>query len=122
MQRELAYTVAKKEQLEEKQGTIEKQIEALLEEIGHKRSQNEHSLHETYSQLLEHLNVTLAQVKEALLLQSKQVEEKRFALKQMIRERKVIEKIKEKQYAGWRIQAEKSEGSLIENTLKPPHS
>lgn len=122
MQRELAYIRQKWTQLKEKKGSIEIQISALLEEIRIKREQKEHGLEETYSQLLDHLNTSLAQVEEAFELQEKQVEEKRQQLKRMIQERKVVEKIKEKHYTQWRVQVEQSEGSLLdENTLKQPH-
>jgi flagellar FliJ protein len=122
MQRELAYIRQKWTQLKEEKGSIEIQISALLEEIRIKREQKEHGLEETYSQLLDHLNTSLAQVEEAFELQKKQVEEKRQQLKRMIQERKVVEKIKEKHYTQWRVQVEQSEGSLLdENTLKQPH-
>jgi flagellar protein FliJ len=123
MQRELAYTQQKWAQLKEKLESVESQIGALLEEIRIKREQKEHGLEETYSQLLSHLNASFSQVEELLKLQEKQVEEKREQLKRMVRERKVIEKIKEKHYAQWRVQVEHSEGSLLdENTLKHPSS
>jgi len=123
MQRELGYTQQKWAQLKEKQETIDRQITALMEEIRKKREQNEHGFLETYSQLLDHLNTSFVQVEEALEMQSRQVEEKQEQLKRMIQERKVIEKIKEKHYAGWRASVEQSEGNLLdENTLKQPHS
>ncbi len=123
MQRELAYTQHKWEQLKEKEETIEKQITALIDEIRKKREQKEHGLQETYSQLLEHLQTNLAQVTEVLAAQSKQVEEKQAQLKQIIQERKVIEKLKEKHYAQWRVQTEQTEGALLDEiTLQRPHS
>lgn len=114
VQRELTYTQQKWMQLKEKEETIDKQIWSLREEMRKKKEQKEHGLHETYSQLLEHLNHTHDQVKEALYIQFKQVEEKKEQLKQMAQGRKVIEKIKEKHYAQWRISAEQSEGALLD--------
>lgn len=106
MQRDLAYTQQKWNQLKEKEESIDKQIASLLVEIRKKREQKEYGLQETYAQLLEHLNTSLSQVKESLDMQGRQVEEKQEQLKEMIQERKVIEKIKEKQYTQWRTQAE----------------
>ncbi|MCC5832889.1 MAG: flagellar FliJ family protein [Chlamydiales bacterium] len=113
-QRELAYTQQKWTQLKEKRDSIKTQISSLMEEIRVKRKRKEYGLEETYSQLLDHLNTSFAQIEEALELQEKQVQEKREQLKQVIRERKVIEKIKEKHYTQWRIQAEQSEGNLLD--------
>lgn len=109
LQRDLAYTQQKWNQLKEKEGSIEKQIAALLEEIRKKREKKEYGLQETYSQLLEHLNASLIQIKESLELQGRQITERKEQLKQALQERKVIEKIKEKQYTQWRIQAEREE-------------
>ncbi|MCH9627538.1 MAG: hypothetical protein S4CHLAM2_11790 [Chlamydiales bacterium] len=123
MQRELAYTQHKWEQLKEKEETIDQQIAALIDEIRKKREEKEHGLQETYSQLLEHLQTNLAQVTDVLAAQSKQVEEKQAQLKQIIQERKVIEKLKEKHYAQWRVQAEQTEGALLDEiTLQRSHS
>lgn len=106
LQRDLTYIEQKWNQLKEKKESIETQIAALLEAIRKKREKKEYGLQETYAQLLEHLNASLIQVKETLELQGRQIAEKREQLKQALQERKVIEKIKEKQYTQWRIQAE----------------
>lgn len=123
MQRELAYANQKWAQLKEKAGSIEKQITDLMEEIRKRRNQNLYGLQETYSQLLEHLKFSLSQVKESLYMQTKLVEQKQAQLKQIIQERKVIEKIKEKHYAQWRVHAEQTEGALLDEiSVKHPHS
>jgi len=123
IQRELAYVQQKWTQLKEKEESVERQMTSLIEAIRKKREQKEHGLEETYSQLLDHLKMTLSQTQEALALQSKQVEEKQSQLKQAIKERKVIEKIKEKHYAGWRVQAAQSEGALSDEiTLQQQNS
>ncbi len=123
MQRDVAYAQKKWVQLQEKEETIKKQMSALMEEISLKRKQNDHGLQDTYSQLLDHLKSSLAHVAEALEMQSKLVEEKQEQLKQMIQERKVIEKIKEKHYTQWRVHAEQTEGAILdEATLNHSHS
>ena len=122
MQRELAYTRQKWTQLKEKEDSIDQQMTALMEEIRQKREQKEHSLQETYSQLLEHLKNSYAQMGEAVLMQSKQVEEKQAQLRQLVQERRVIEKIKEKQLVEWRVKGEQSEGALLDEITITTHS
>lgn len=113
--RDLAYTQQKWMQLKEKQETIERQIGGLVDEIRKKREREDHGMEETYSHLLEHLNSSLSQVQEAVALQGNQVLEKQEQLKELNRERKVLEKIKERHYLHWRIQSEQGEEALVES-------
>jgi flagellar export protein FliJ len=71
-------------------------------------------LQETYAQILDHLQSSLAQVQQGLLLQEKQIEMLKIRFKEAIQERKVIEKIKEKHYAGWRLREARSEGAFLD--------
>lgn len=109
MQRELAYAQRKLIELAEQEDTVDKQITALLAEIRLKRQKNEHGLHETYTQLLEHLGTNLLQVQEGKEQQEAVVEERLMQLKECATARKVIEKIKEKHYSEWRTTVEKHE-------------
>ncbi len=115
MQRELAYVQQKLAKLEEKERTLEHQVDSLLNEIRLRREKGDS---ESYSSLLDHLNASLVEAKEARLVQSKQVDEVGERLKQLVIERKVIEKIKEKNYAQWRVQLEQSQDEVAIST--PP--
>jgi len=121
MKRELESAQQKWQQVQEKEKTLQTQINLLVEEIHRGRLQGKLKLQETYSQILAHLNTALAQVQHNLLAQQRQIEEQKERLKQAIQERKVIEKIKEKHYAGWRMRESLSEGALLDEfALKHP--
>ena len=106
-QKELSYIQQKLLNLREKEEMTNQQIHALLQSIRVAREEKELGLQETYFQLLEHLKSSLVHIQEMVMMQTRQEEEKKEQLKQVVYERKVIEKIKEKQYAQWRMQVEK---------------
>jgi flagellar protein FliJ len=121
LKRELEHTNGKLSQIQEKEKMLQAQIGSLIEEMRKKQVEGKLSLRQTYSQILEHLNATLAQVQHNLVAQKRQMEEQKGRLKQAIRERKVIEKIKEKHYASWRMRELQSEGALLDEiALKKP--
>jgi flagellar protein FliJ len=123
MTRELDYTRQKWSEGKEKEKLLLTQIASLMEEMQKKRQKGEWNLQETYTQILEHLNRSLTQLQENLSAQSRQIEEQKQRLKNAIQERKVIEKIKEKHYAGWRSQQAQTEGTLLDEfgLKKPTH-
>lgn len=114
IKRELARANQKWSELKEKERTLEGQIASLMEEIRKKREEGNIALHETYTQILDHLNASLSQVLQGAAGHQKQIVELQERLKQAVQERKVIEKIREKHYAGWRIQGEQIEGALLD--------
>lgn len=114
IKRELEQLIQKRSQMKEKERMLEGQMKALMEDMSLKRSRGEFSLEETYNQILEHLQSSLLQLQQTLFSAQKQVEEHQERLAQAIQERKVIEKIKEKHYAGWLSRQFQSEGALVD--------
>jgi flagellar protein FliJ len=114
IKRDLEHANQKCSEAKEKERMLHTQINSLIEEMHKKRLEGKLDLQETYSQILTHLNSCLAQSKQSLLAQQRQIEEQKQRLKQAVQQRKVIEKIKEKHYAGWRMRAEQSEGVLLD--------
>ena len=114
LKRNLEHTTQKWNQIKEREKMLLAQISALMDEMHTKRQEGKLDLQETYTQILDHLNSSLIQVQQSLMAQERQMEEHKEQLKQGILERKVIEKIKEKHYAGWRTQQVKIEGALLD--------
>jgi len=112
--RELEQVRLKWGQAKEQEIMLNSQTTDLLVEIQKRRSSGLLDMHETYSQILEHLNQTLFQVRHTLTLLEQQIESQKCRLKEAIQERKVIEKIKEKHYASWRLREARSEGALLD--------
>jgi flagellar export protein FliJ len=115
IRREFEHANQKFNQLKEQEKTLQQQIDSLINEIHLRRMLKKSDLQETYSHILEQLNHSLAQVKQNLLIQEKQIEEQQARLKRAHLERKMIEKIKEKHYAGWRMRKTRSEGALLDD-------
>lgn len=121
IKRELEHINQKLGQAKEKERMLQTQIHSLTEEMRKRREEGKLDLQETYHQILEHLTSSLAVLQQNLLAQQKQVEEQQERLKQAVLERKVIEKIKEKHYAGWLSRHSQSEGALLDEiALKKP--
>jgi flagellar protein FliJ len=119
---ELEYTHQKLKQYKQKEQDLQNQIGLLIEEIHAKELVERLNRQETYSPLLEHLETLLREVQYNLLAQQKQLEEQKMRLKHAIQERKIIEKIKEKHYNGWRKRESQSEGALLDEiALKKPY-
>ncbi|MFZ0565759.1 MAG: flagellar export protein FliJ [Chlamydiales bacterium] len=114
IQRELAYSKQKFNQWEEKKRTLEQQITSLIDEMRQKRREKNHGFQETYAQILEHLNLSFEQAKHTLAAQEKQIQMQQERLKQAIQQRKLVEKIKEKHYAQWRVQTHQNEEALLD--------
>lgn len=122
LKREFEHATQRWDQFKEKEKMLHTQINALMEEMHKKRVEGKLHLQETYSQILEHLNVSLSQVQQTVNAHSKQLEEQKGRLKQAIQERKIVEKIKEKHYNHWRQQDAQSEGALLDEiALKTPN-
>lgn len=121
MERELSFSLQKLSQWTEKRITVEKQIASLMEELRKKRGEGDRSLEETYEQILEHLVENLRQLKNATDAQQAEITMQEERLKRAALERKVIEKIKEKHYSQWRVQAEQSEGALLDEFALNQH-
>jgi flagellar protein FliJ len=114
LKRDLEQANQKWSEAKERERMLHTQIDALIEEMHRKRLEGKLDLQETYSQILTHLNSCLTQIEQSLIAQQRQIEEQKQRLKQAVQQRKVIEKIKEKHYAGWRMRAEQSEGVLLD--------
>ncbi len=111
MKRDLEGATQKLKLSQEKEKTLQNQIQQLDEEMQKGRLEGRMKLHDTYAQILAHLNEALAQVQNALTAQNKIIEEQKERLKQAVQERKLIEKIKEKHYASWASDTEREEGA-----------
>ncbi len=109
---ELAHT--KKWRSQEQEKTLQTQIGSLMEEMRQKRAEGDLERQETYSQILEHLNGLLREIQLNLVAQQKAVEEQQGRLKLAMQQRKLIEKIKEKQYTGWRNSEVQTEGAVLD--------
>ena len=109
IERDLKIAERKLSQVREKKETLEQQIASLIEEISEKRKTQDLALEETYNQILDHLTLSLNQVKNEYAGQEKQVAEHRERVKQAVCERKLIEKLKDRHRSEWRADAEKSE-------------
>lgn len=121
MRREAEQANQKWSKNKEKEKMLQSQIDSLMEEIHKKRARGKLDLQETYTQILEHLRISLVQVQQNLWAQERQIEEQKERLQLAIQERKVIEKIKEKHYAGWHSRDSQSEGALLDEiSLKKP--
>lgn len=114
IKRELEHAHQKCIQIQEKEQMLQSQISLLIEEMHKKRLEGKLRLQETYCQILEHLNKALVQVQYNLQAQQGQLQEQKARFKHAIQERKIIEKIKENQYAGWRTRESLSEGALLD--------
>lgn len=114
VQRELGWAMQNLNQWQEKEAMLQRQTASLMVEIQKKRDQGDHALQETYTQILDHLNASLAQVQQTLLGQNKQIEEQQERLTRAIQERKVIEKLKEKNYTQWKADTQKTEDVLLD--------
>ena len=123
IKRELEGANSKWNQVKEKEKTLQTQISALIEEMQKKRLTGKWELQETYAQILDHLNTSQTQLQQTLQALAKQIEEQKERLKEAIQGRKVIEKIKEKHYAGWQVRESRSEGVILEEAAlkKPVH-
>lgn len=121
MQRDTAYADQKLSQWREKEEMLDGQISSLMEEIRQKREQGDHSLQETYAQILDHLEASLVQVRQTITAQEKVIDEHRERLKQAVQERKVIEKIKEKHYSQWQSQVGHNEEVMLEEYAHATH-
>lgn len=121
MERELSFSLQKLSQWLEKEAMAEKQIASLMDALRKKREEKDRSLEETYQQILEHLSDNLKQVKSTIVAQQTQIRMQEERLKQAVQERKIVEKIKEKHYASWRVQAEQSDGALIDELALNQH-
>ena len=86
-----------------------------------KRHAGSWDLQDTYAQILEHLQATREQLKNSLQTQTLQIEQYKERLRVAIQSRKVIEKIKEKHYAGIQTDLSKEEGALIEDSSLKNH-
>ncbi len=123
LKRELGLSEVKFNEWEEKKITLQKQIDALVEEMRGERRAKTFAIHDTYAQILDHLNISLKNVEATLATLKKQIEMKQERLKHVIQERKIIEKIQEKQYAAWRVREEQADGALIDEiAVKRPNS
>ncbi|NGX60766.1 MAG: hypothetical protein K940chlam9_00234 [Chlamydiae bacterium] len=107
IQRELSYAQQKLGGWQEKKMTLENQIAGLTAEIQKKREIGEIKLQETYNQILDHLNTNLSQVSHTLDAQNRQIAEMEARLTGAARQRKFVEKVKEKQYSQWEETTEK---------------
>jgi flagellar protein FliJ len=114
LKRELEHTLQKLNQAKGREKTLQSQIDALVEEIAKKRREGKLDLQETYSQILDHLNQTFRQENQNIAAIEKQIDQQRGVLSQAVLQRKVIEKIKEKHYTGWRNKQSQTEETLLD--------
>ena len=114
LKRELQHACQKWSQAKEKERMLNSQIGTLIEEIQRKRAEGNLDLQETYAQILENLQESLAHLQQTLLIHQRQMEGQKGRLKEAVLERKVVEKIREKHYAGWRLREARSEGALLD--------
>ncbi len=94
MQRDTAYADQKLSQRREKEEMLDGQISSLMEEIRQKREQGDHSLQETYAQILDHLETSLVQVRQTINAQEKVIDEHRERLKQAVKNEKLSKRSK----------------------------
>jgi len=118
LQKELAHTQLKSTQIEEKKNTLQRQIDALIQEMQKQRAEKHFSFQETYTQILDHLTASLENMQHTHAALTQQIEVIQHRLKQAVQERKVIEKIREKQYSGWRLKTDSEGDRLDELALK----
>lgn len=120
LQREYAYLLQKLREWKEKEKTLIQQIEGLMEEIRQQRTEKKRHLEETYRQILDHLNHSLANVQQVMTVQEKQLLNFQERLSGAIQARKVIEKIREKHYTQWKVQQLRVDDA--EEIARPPSS
>ncbi|MCH9625600.1 MAG: hypothetical protein S4CHLAM123_07760 [Chlamydiales bacterium] len=118
LQKELAHTQLKSTQIQEKKSTLQRQIDALIQEMQKQRAEQQFSFQETYTQILDHLTASLESMQHTHAALTQQIEVIQHHLKQAVQERKVIEKIREKQYNGWRVKTDSEGDRLDELALK----
>lgn len=114
LKRDLEQAHQKWDHVKEREKMLQAQIAALMEEMQKKREEGKLDLQETYHQILDHLQNSLTQTQHNLWGQQSQIEEHKKRLQQAIQERKVIEKIKEKHYDGWRTRETQTEEALFD--------
>lgn len=114
LQQDLAHVRNKCRQAEEREKMLTNQIEALMKEMEGKRAAGELDLQDTYAQILDHFNVSLLTAKQASDLHARNLRALQEELKRAMQERKVIEKIKEKHYAGVNAHLIQEEGEELD--------
>lgn len=114
LKRDLEHANRKMNQVKERERVLQTQISTLMDEMQKKRAEGKLTLQETYMQILEHLNTSLKNTQQNFSAQERQIEEQKERLMHAIRQRKVIEKIQEKHYAGWQNQESQTEGALVD--------
>lgn len=121
LKRDLEVVSKKFNQTKEQQESLKMQIAALTQEMQKKLKEGKLDLQDMHFQILDHLNALLADVEKSFVVHQKQMEEQKERFKRAIQERKVIEKIKEKHYASWRMREARLDGALLDEiALKKP--